>query len=151
MAETQEASIGWGAEVWLSSDDTAGNLDELVQVVSFNNGAPAAERVETTHLKSPNRRRQYTSGLIDSGEATIVLNTRRGSDTDVAIQAALDAGDERYLRFNYPELGDLVWTDDVKGVVIGYDKGTIEAGAKMEATVTLAINEIVSSSAYVAP
>ena len=62
MAETQEASIGWGGEVWLSTDDTEGNLVELVQVVSFSLPSDTADRVETTHLKSPGRRRQYTAG-----------------------------------------------------------------------------------------
>ena len=149
MAETQEASTGWNSEVWMSSDDTVTNLEELVQVVSFNTGSPTTDRVETTHLKSPNRRRQYTSGMIDSGEASIVLNMRRGSDTDIAIQDALDAGDERYIRFNYAELGVLTWTDDIKGVVTGYDKGDVTADGKMEATVSVALNSVVASAAYV--
>lgn len=151
MAETQEASTGWNSEAWLSSDDTVGNLDELVQVVSFNVGSPSTDRVETTHLKSPNRRRQYTTGMIDSGEASITLNMRRGSDTDIALQDALDTGDERYVRFNYAELGTLTWTDDVMGVVTGYDKGDVTADGKMEATVTIAINSVVASAAYVTP
>ena len=149
MAETQEASTGWNSEVWMSSDDTVTNLEELVHVVSFNTGSPTTDRVETTHLKSPNRRRQYTSGMIDSGEASIVLNMRRGSDTDIAIQDALDAGDERYIRFNYAELGVLTWTDDIKGVVTGYDKGDVTADGKMEATVSVALNSVVASAAYV--
>lgn len=151
MAETQEASTGWNSEVWVSTDDTATNLDQLVEVVSFSAGQQSVDRVETTHLKSPGRRRQYTSGMIDSGEAEIVLNTRRGSDTDVMLQAALVAGTERYIRFNYAELGVLTWTDNVKGVIIGYDKGEVTPDGKMEATVTVALNELVSSVAYVAP
>lgn len=149
--ELQEASTGWNSEVWLSSDDTVGNLEELVQVVSFSTGSPTSDRVETTHLKSPNRRRQYTVGMIDSGEAEITLNMRRGSDTDIALQDALDAGDERYIRFNFAELGVLTWTDDVMGVITGYDKGEVTADGKMEATVSIALNEIVASAAYVAP
>jgi hypothetical protein len=67
------------------------------------------------------------------------------------LQDALDTGDERYLRFNYAELGVLTWTDDVMGVVTGYDKGDVTADGKMEATVTFAINSVVASAAYVTP
>lgn len=148
MAETQEATTGWNSEVWLSADDTVGNLAELVEVVSFSTGSTSADRVETTHLKSANRRRTYTTGMIDSGDASITLNMRRGSDTDVALQDALDGGDERYIRFNYAELGALTWTDDIMGVVTGYDKGEVTADGKMEATVTIALNEVVASAAY---
>ena len=151
MAETQEASTGWGGEVWLSSDDTAANLVELAEVRSFTPGSPTAERVETTHLKVPNRRRTYTKGLIDSGEATIVINARRGSDTYLAIYNALNNAGDRYVRFNFPELGELVWTDDVLGEVTNIDEGTVEADSNMELTVTVSVNEIVASAAYTAP
>lgn len=151
MAETQEASTGWGSEVWMSTDNTAANLDQLVEVVSFTAGTASADRVETTHLKSPGRRRQYTVGMIDSGEAEIVINMRRGSDTYVAIKAALVAGTERYFRFNYAELGVLTWQDNVFGVVTGFDEGEVSADGKMEATMTVALNDVISSIAYVAP
>lgn len=150
MPETQEASTGWNGEAWLSSDDTAANLDELNEVRSFTPGAPTAERVETTTLKTPNRRRTYTKGLIDSGEATIVVNARRGSDTYLALKAALNDG-ERYIRFNYPELGVLVWTQDVRGEVTAVDEGEVSPDANMEMTVTVTINDVVSDAAYVDP
>lgn len=151
MAETQVPSTGWGGEAWLSTDDTEANLAELVEVRSFSPGAPTAERVETTHLKSPNRRRQFTVGMIDSGEASIVINARRGSDTYALLKAAQTAGTERYIRFNYPELGVLVWTDDVMGVVTGLEESEVTPDGNMEITVTIAINDEVSSDAYVAP
>ena len=151
MAETQEASTGWNGEVWLSSDDTAANLAELEEVRSFTPGSPTAERVETTTLKSPNRRRTYTKGMIDSGEAQIVVNARRGSDTYTALKAALEEGGDRYIRFNYPELGELVWTDDVLGEVTGIDEGEVAPDSNMEMTITVSVNSVVASSAYVAP
>jgi hypothetical protein len=151
MAETQVPSTGWGGEVWVSSDDTAANLEELVEVRSFTPGNPSAERVETTSLKTPNRRRTYTKGLIDSGEATVVLNARRGSDTYVLLKAALNEAGERYVRFNYPELGTLVWTDDVMGEITGVDEGEVAPDGNMEITVTIAVGEVVASAAYVEP
>lgn len=151
MAETQEASTGWGGEVWLSTDETEANLEELIDVRSFKPGSGETERVETTTLKSPNRKRQFTAGLINSGEATIVINARRGSDTYALLKDAHVAGDERYLRFNYPEIGVLTWSDDVLGVVTGFDQSEVSPDGNMEITVTVTINDEVASAAYVAP
>ena len=151
MPETQEASTGWGGEVWLSTDDTAANLTELVEVRSFTPGSSTVERVETTTLKTPNRRRTYTKGLIDSGEAEIVLNARRGSDTYTLLKAAQTDAGERYVRFNYPELGTLVWTQDVMGAVTNIDEGEVTPDGNMELTVTVALGEVVADTAYVAP
>jgi len=151
MAETQVASTGYNGEVHLSTDDTAGNLAELVQVVSFSLPSDTSERVETTHLKSPNRRREYTSGMIDGGEVEATLNFRPGSDTDLAIEEALASGDERAARFVIPELGTPTYQYDTTVVVTGYDKGEVVADGKMEATVTMAISGAVTGSAYVAP
>lgn len=148
MAETQKASIGWGGEVHLSTDDTDANLEELVQVVSFGLPTNETERVETTHLKSPNRRREYTAGLVDGGEVTVTLNFRPGSDTDQLIEEAQVAGDIRAVRFVVPELGTPAWQYDTTAIVIGYDRGEVSAGEKMEATVTLAISGDVTSDAY---
>ena len=149
--EDQEASTGWGGEVWISTDATEANLAELVEVRSFKPGSPTAERVETTTLKTPGRRRTYTKGLIDSGEAEITLNARRGSDTYTLLKGAVDNAGERFVRFNYPELGTLVWTDDVLGEVLSVDEGEVNADGNMEITVTIAINTVVSSGAYAEP
>lgn len=151
MAETQKASTGWGGEVWLSSDATEGNLEELVEVRSFTPGNPTAERVETTTLKAAGRRRTYTKGLIDTGEASIVLNARRGSDTYIMLKAALTAAGERLVRFNYPELGVLTWQQDVMGEVTAIDEGEVTPDGNMELTVTLALGAVVADVAYVAP
>lgn len=151
MAETQKASTGWGGEAFLSTDATEANLEELVEVRSFTPGNPTAERVETTTLKAAGRRRTYTKGLIDTGEAQIVLNARRGSDTYVMLKAALTAAGERYVRFNYPELGVLTWQQDVMGEVTAIDEGEVTPDGNMELTVTLALGAVVADVAYVAP
>lgn len=150
MAETQEASIGWGGEVFISTDATIANLEELVQVVSFGLPSNETDRVETTHLKSPNRRREYTSGLVDGGEVSVTLNFRPGSDTDLLLTAAQLEGDERAVRFNVPHLGVPAWSYMTTAIVTGYDAGEVTADGKMEATVTLAISGDVTSSAFAA-
>lgn len=151
MAETQEASTGWNGEAWMSTDATVGNLVELNEVTSFAVKDGTLERVPTTTLKTPNRRTTTTPGLRSDGEATITLNTRYGSDTYLALKAAKDDGEDRYFRFNYPELGVLVWTDDVVGYVSDVDEGEVSVDSVMQMTVTVALNNVVASAAYVAP
>lgn len=139
MAETQTPSIGWGGEVHLSTDLTEGNLDELVQVVSFGLPNDEVDEVETTHLKSPNKRREFIAGLSDGGEVEVVLNYRPGSDTDTLLLAAKAARNNRAVRFVIPSDGVAAYQIDTFAYVSGYDRGTVEAGEKMEATVTFRI------------
>ena len=148
MPELQKASIGWGGEWHLSPTALVAGLAEMVQVVSFGLPQDQTDRVETTHLKSPNRRREYTAGLVDGGEVQVVLNFRPGSTTDLAIEAALAAGTERATRFVVPQLGAAAWDYTTTAIVTGYDRGTVAAGDKMEATVTLAITGAVTSAVH---
>lgn len=146
MAETQKASIGWGGAVFLSPTNLVAGLVELVQVVSFTLPDNTTDRVETTHLKSPNRRREYTAGLTDGGEVEVVLNFRPGSDTDLAIVAAIAAGDEKAIKFVVPQLGVAAWQYSTLGIVTGYNRGSITVDGKMEATMTIAITGAVTAA-----
>lgn len=139
MSETQEPSIGWGGEVYLSTDDSPGNLQELVQVVSFQLPNDEVDEVEVTHLKSPDRRKEFIAGLIDGGEVQVVLNYRPGSDTDTLIRDAKAAHDTRAIRFVIPENGIAAVQIDTFAWIKGYDRGEVSAGEKMEATVTFRI------------
>lgn len=143
--ETQEASTGWNGEAWMH-DGTS--LYELVQVKSFTLPNDESERVETTHLKSPNRRRQYTPGMSEGGEITIVLNFRPLSDTDIKLRAAKAAADSRDWELHIPELGDVVAVSSFMGTVTGYDRGEITADGVMEATVTVTVD---SEETFAAP
>lgn len=146
MPELQKATTGWGGSVHLHNGTV---LFDLVEVVSFNLPSDSVERIETTHLKSPNRRRQYTTGLIDGGEVEIVLNFRSGSDTDLLLEAALAAGNDRAAKFGVPELGVQVRQYSTTVVVTGYDKGTVSADGKLEATATFTITGGVTAAAFV--
>src|SRR5690606_27830857 len=108
-----DATIGWGGEFWLSSDNTTGNLVEMVEVVSFGLPNDQADEVDVTHLKSPNRRKEYILGLKDGGEVQVSLNYVPGSATDIAIRDAKDDQDVRAVRFIIPDQsGDPAWQID---------------------------------------
>lgn len=135
-----EASIGWGGEVHLSTDLTTGNLDELIEVVSFGLPDAAVDEVEVTHLKSPDRYKEFIAGLADRGSVEVTLNYVPGSATDLLISAARAAGTTRAVRFVLPDqAGDPAWQIDTFAFVQGYARGPVAAGDKMEATLRLRI------------
>lgn len=149
MAETQEASIGYGGEFWLATDDTVGTLTELVQVVSFQEPDIEVDEVETTHLQSPDGYKEYTEGLRDGGEIEIVFNYRPGSDTDEMLEdwKAERPRTKRKVRMGIPLQGTVVKTHTASAVLRGYSGGTIAAGDRMEGTLRIRITGPVTVAA----
>jgi predicted secreted protein len=137
------AKTGWGGEFHLHNGTT---LTELVEVVSFTLPTPTNETVEATHLKSPNRRREYISGMIEDGELEVVLNYVPGSATDVLIADAANDGDARAFMAVIPR-NVANWEITGTCIVTGYDRGSVEADGKMEATVTVRITGATTEAA----
>jgi hypothetical protein len=135
-----EARIGWGGEVHLSTDGTTTALVELVEVTSFGLPDEDVDEVEVTHLKSPNRRKEFIAGLSDGGEVEVSLNYVPGSATDELIRAAKAAGDTRAIRFVIPDQsGAPEWQIDTFAFVKGYARGPVSAGDKIDSTVRFRI------------
>lgn len=146
MADTQLAGTGWAGEFHL--DNASGTLTELKQVVSFTLPQDEVDQVEITHLKSPNRRREYAPGMIDGGEFEVTLNHRAGSDTDQLLAQALASGTTRSFKAVIPERGAAAWDISGESVVTGYDRGEVNAEDKMESTVTLKISGAITEAAH---
>lgn len=135
-----EARIGWGGEVQLSSSSSAAGLVELSEVVSFGLPDDQADEVEVTHLKSPDKRKEFISGLTDGGEVEVSLNYVPGGTTDILVRDAKDSGDTRAVRFIIPdELGVAEWQITTACFVKGYSRGPVSAGEKIAATIRLRI------------
>ena len=148
MADDQLAGIGWGGEFWLGDDATPSVLTELSQVKSFTLPQDEVEQVETSHLKSPGRRREYAPGMIEGGEFEVVLNFRAGSDTDQACSEALNSGDTRPFKAVIPERGTPVWDVTGECVVVGYDRGDVNIDDAMEATLTCKVTGLPTEAVH---
>ncbi|WP_288413849.1 phage tail tube protein [uncultured Novosphingobium sp.] len=149
MAETQEASLGYGGELWLKSGAA---LKELKQVKEFDvPSGGAREQVETTHLKSPNWRREYVSGFFEDSDFEVVLNSRPLSDTDTLLAAALADGEVRDFKAVLPEDGTPVAQVTGTARCIAYSRGRVTAEGVMEATATFRVVTIADIVAYAAP
>lgn len=149
--ETQDPSIGWGGEVWLSSDDTIANLAELVQVKQFKVPGVTVDQQEVTHLKSPGRMKEFLDALGEGEEVGIVLNFRPDSDTDLAAEEWEANRGRRAIRFNVPIGGVPVKTYDGIFSFAGYDRGEVTPDGVMEATVNVKLSGPLTSSPYVEP
>lgn len=130
---TTEAQIGIGAQFWL--DDAVGTLTQLSEIISITPPNPQTAEVEATHFASPNRRREYISGLIEDGEGAFEMNYVPGSATDVLIRAAQAAGTARDYRIVIPD-GAGTWKIDGQCIVRGYERN-LPIDDRMTATLTV--------------
>lgn len=145
---TTQARIGWGGELQLGTGSDPGTLVELGEVRSFNLPQAEADEVDVTHLKSPNRRKEFISGLIDSGTIDAVINYVPGSATDLLLADARDDGDTRAVRFIIPDqTGTAAWQITTSGFVKRYSPNEVTAGDAITATVTIRITGAISESA----
>jgi hypothetical protein len=137
-----EARIGWGGELHVSTDATEANLVELVEVVECGFPSDEVDEVEATHLKSPGRRKEFISGLIDGGTFTATMNYVPGSATDLLLTAAKDAGDARAIRIVVPDnsgTGAADWNFVTHGFVKKYAPDNLTTGSKITATATFRV------------
>ena len=88
---TTLAKIGWGATVSVGDP-----LVELAEIIAIGVPEDTVDTVEATHFGSPQARREFIAGLIDSGEAEFGMNLAAGSATDTkcrTLHAAREAVD----------------------------------------------------------
>ncbi len=146
MAEAQEATVGYMGEVWLHNGTA---LYELNQVKSFPIPAPGErEEAETTHLKSPGWRREYTSTWYTDSTFDVTLNSRPLSTTDLLLDAALAAGNVRAMKVVIPENGEPAAQIELTAKCTNYTRGEVTPDGVIEATATFRIATIETIAAY---
>lgn len=127
-----DAMIGYDTLYEVYSDDA---FVAVAEVYNVTPGEATADRIDVTHYKSPGRRREYISGLIDSGEATFEMNFVPGSDSDELIRDLMASGAVVQHRITFPN-GARVTYD---ASVIGYARSA-PVDDRMTATVTVAVS-----------
>lgn len=127
-----DALIGYSTEYYIKVD---GSFVEIGEVFNVTPGEASADRVEATHFKSPNRRREYIAGLIDSGEASFEINWVPGNDTDVLLRSKFNAGTTDEHRIVFPNGVSVTF----EAQVIGVSKA-VPLDDRMTATVTVSVS-----------
>jgi predicted secreted protein len=127
---TTEADIGYDTtyEIW-----SGAGFVEVAEVIAVTPGEATADRVEVTHMKSPNRRREYIAGLIDNGEASFDINWVPGSATDILLRGLLESGNVVQHRITFPNNARVTFDASITG----YGKG-VPIDDRMTATITVA-------------
>jgi predicted secreted protein len=131
-----DAAIGYMTkyEIWDAGASPAAFV-EVDEVFNVTPGEATADRIDVTHYQSPDRRREYISGLIDSGEASFEMNFVPGGESDLLVRDLFTSGDTVEHRITFPN-GVRVTYD---ASIIGYSK-SIPVDDRMTATVTVAVS-----------
>lgn len=97
------ASIGYGSKYEIfNSLDTPPAYVEVAEVFNITPPSFEADRVEVTHMQSPDRTREYVPGLITPGTASFEMNFVPGSASDQMIRALQIAGTVSSHRITFP-------------------------------------------------
>lgn len=138
-----EARIGWGGQFWVSTDNTEANLVELAEVRDVGFPSTEADEHEVTHLKSPDRYKEFIAGLRDGGEFPASFNYDPGSATDLLMAAASATGTVRKMRIAIPDTsgtGTIDWNFTFSAFVKKYGPDTMEPNAPIIATATIRVS-----------
>lgn len=128
------AAIGYGStyRIWDASL-TVPAFVEVAEVINITPPGGTSDRVDATHMKSPGRRREYISGLIDSGEASLEINWVPGGPTDEILRGLLTSGAVVQHQIEFPN--GVTCTYDAS--ITGFEK-TLPIDDRMTATITVA-------------
>jgi len=100
---TTEAMIGSGTLVELSDGSSPSAYVPLGEVGDLDLASDQVDQVDVTHMQS-GRRKEYIAGLIDGTEGSIPVNYVPDNVTDALVRDWISTGEQRNLRFTYPNL-----------------------------------------------
>ena len=123
------ADIGYGALFGIEGN-TPGTYDTVVEATAITPLGMTRDKVEATHLMSPDQYKEYVAGLFDTGDAQITLNFAP-SATD-AIFAAFHAASGKY-QITFPN-GVMM---RFAGFFTAYTPPELTPNGKMESTATV--------------
>lgn len=131
-----EAMIGYQTKYSIrATAESSSALTPIAEVINVTPGEATADRIDATHMQSPNRRREYISGLIDNGEASFEINWVPGSTTDEFIRDLFESGETRDHQIEFPNGVTVTY----EASIIGYSKA-VPIDDRMTATITVAVS-----------
>lgn len=128
-----DATIGYGSKYEIKDADPATTFTRIAEVFAITPPEATADRIDVTHMDSPQRRREYIAGLIDTGEASFEINWVPGGPTDVMLRGLLESGEIRDHRITFPSGARVTFG----GTITGFSRAT-PVDDKLSATITVA-------------
>lgn len=119
MAETSDlVDIGYGT--LFKKKTGASTYVTLAEVVEFEPPETTIDSVETSHMTSPERWREYIPGMKDAGETTLTYNLIPGAADDETVNETIENGGRSEWQIEYPNGATL----DIKGFFTSHKRAT---------------------------
>src|SRR5262245_23721597 len=138
------ALLGYGAVFEIASDSSPDLFVALSEVFNITPPSLTVDQVEVTHMQSPNLFREFISGLLDGGEATMDMNFIPGSTTDDRIFELLNlpAGVVRRRNMRLSYVNGVTWS--FTGEITGYEPD-VPVDDRMTATLTIKVSGAITA------
>jgi hypothetical protein len=133
-----EAIIGWGTKLKRGDGDTPEVFTQVPEVVSLDPADEEIEKVDVTHLDSPQKRREYIQGMIDSGELSFSVNMIPSNPQHAGLLADKNSGTVRNFQVVYPF--DPILTVEFAAIVTGAKIDEVEGNTPLRRTFTLTLS-----------
>lgn len=132
------ALLGYGSVFEIEDDNSPGVYVPMLEVSSITPPSADLDQIDVTHMQSPNRRREFISGLIDGGECSFDMNFIPGNASDDRLFQLLTlpvgASRTRNCRVSFPN--GVTWSFQAE--LTKYEP-TVPFDDKMTATVTFKV------------
>lgn len=136
---------GWGGTAHLHNGTV---LTELLGVTGVSFPEDQVDEIEVTTLKATGRRKEFISGLIDSGTFEVELNHVPNSATDVVCRGALNAGTARAWKIVVPaDDGTPLRKFEGSGFVRGYKINQMRPGEALTSVLMIRVTGAVTEAA----
>lgn len=129
-----QALIGYGSFFHVSQDDGTTWI-EIAEVFDITPPSSTVDQIDATHMQSPNRNREFISGLSDPGSASFEMNFVPGSPSDILIQSIRASGEQVQCRITFPN--GVTW--EFTGQIESYEPA-IPTDDKMTASVSFKVS-----------
>jgi hypothetical protein len=137
------ALLGYGSVFQIQTENSPDNYVDIAEVISITPPTFNLDQIDVTHMQSPNRNREFISGLNDPGECSFDVNFIPGNSTDDRMFELLalptGASRARNCRISYPN--GVTWS--FLAELTGYEP-TVPVDDKMTATVTFKVSGAIS-------
>lgn len=140
-----DAMIGYSTYFHISQD-IGSSWIEMGEVFDITPPSDTVDQVDVTHMQSPNRRREFVSGLSDPGSASFEMNFVPGSASDLKIQEIRGTGEQVLCRITFPN--SVTW--QFTGQVESYEPA-VPTEDKMTASVSFKVSGSTVATAASAP
>lgn len=125
------AVLGYGTIYEIASNAGGTTWTKIGEVLSVTPPDAQTDEVETTHMESPGRTREFIAGLINLDDVSFDINWIPDDATDKLIQGLRASGEKRQHR--------ITWPNGVKWTYLAFLKGfapSVSVDDRLTATVT---------------